>query len=158
VIEHRDQPALTAEATVQVPAEAARQWFLELRDHPERYQFNTHAGFTVTVGSFGEEGSKFQTLERFYKVPFKLSFELTEVGPFHFRFRLQRPALPVWGEYSIERVTEDICKLSLSIGTVTSGTAWLLSLPLVGSGVKGQIQREVEHVKQSMERTAPFRS
>jgi hypothetical protein len=154
--EQRAQPALTAEATVRVPAEAAREWFLALQNHPERYRFSTHAGFAVTAGSFGEEGSKFQTLERFYRVPLRLSFELTEVGTFYFRFRLRRPPLPIWGAYSIARLTEDTCRISLSIGTTASGATWLLSLPLLRGGVKGQIQREVEHVKRSMEGTVPL--
>jgi len=150
----KGEQLLTAQEIVQVPAETARKWFLELQNHPERYQFNTHAGFTVTTGSFGEMGSEFQTLERFYRIPIKLSFELTEVGAFTFRFRLQRPPLPIWGAYAIEPVTEGTCRVSLSIGATASGAAWFLSLPLVRPGIEGQIQREVEHVKRSMERMA----
>jgi hypothetical protein len=94
---------IKAEATVHVHIAQARRWFMELETHPERYQFETHAGFAFTQGRFGEVGARFQTWEQFYGLELKLYFELTDVDDTHFRFRLIRPALAVWGRSSLRR-------------------------------------------------------
>ena len=145
------ESAIKAEETVYVSIAQARQWFLELERHPERYQSETHAGFAFTQGNFGEIGARFQTWEQFYGLKLTLRFELTEVDDKHFRFRLICPALPVWGAFAIEEAPGDNTSFSLTIGGTTRLGAWLLQLPLVRGAVQGQIRGEVEHIKASME-------
>ena len=142
---------ITAEAAVRVDPGQARRWFLELEAHPERYRFDTHAGFAFTRGSFGEIGARFQTRERFFGLRFTLGFELTEVTDAGFRFRLVRPPLPIWGSFSIEPAVGETTDLRLAIGgTLCLGT-WLLRLPVVRGAIRRQIRSEVEHIKASME-------
>jgi len=143
------------EEAVNVSIAQARQWFVELETHPERYQFETHAGFAFVQGNFGEIGARFQTREQFYGLKLTLRFELTEVGDRHFRFRLLRPALPVWGAFVIEEAPGDNTNLSLEIGGITRLGAWFLRFPLVRDAVQGQIRGEVEHIKALMEATYP---
>ena len=142
---------IKAEEKVHVRIAQARQWFVELETYPERYQFATHAGFTFTQGNFGEIGARFQTWEQFYGLKLMLCFKLTEGGDTHFRFRLIRPALPVWGRFVIEEAPGDTTNLSLEIGGTTRPGTWLLRLPLVRDAVRQQIYGEVEHIKASME-------
>jgi len=150
-----ESAVIKAEATLNVSVVQARQWFMELETHPERYQFETHAGFALTRGNFGESGARFQTWERFYGLKLTLRFELIEVGDKHFRFRLIRPAFPVWGAFVIEEAPGENANLSLAIGGTTRLGAWFLRLPLVRGAVQGQIRREVEHIKASMEAIYP---
>jgi hypothetical protein len=142
---------IKTEATLNVRIAQARQWFMELETHPERYQFETHAGFAFTQGGFGEIGARFQTQEQFYGLKLTLRFELTEVGDRHFRFRLIRPALPVWGTFVMEEAPGDNTDLSLEIRGTSRLGAWFLRLPLVRGAVQRQIRGEVEHIKASME-------
>ena len=93
---------LEAKSAVAVSVAQARQWFLDLEAHPERYTLETHAGFAFTQGGFGQVGARFVTWERFYGLRLALHFDLTEVGKQHFRFDLLRPRFPVWGVYAIE--------------------------------------------------------
>jgi len=141
---------VTAETLVQVAAAAARRWFVELETHPERYQFETHAGFKFTRGNFGEIGARFQTREQFCGLPLRLSFELTEVEDARFRFRLTRPPLPVWGAFTIKEAGKETTALCLAIGGTTRLGRWFLRFPPVRSVVRRQIRSEVEHVKASM--------
>jgi hypothetical protein len=141
---------VTAETLVQVDAAAARRWFLELETHPERYRFETHAGFTFTRGNFGEIGARFETREQFCGLPLTLSFELTGVEDTRFRFRLTRPPLPVWGAFTIEEAGGETTLLRLAIGGTTRPGAWFLRFPPIRSAVRRQIRSEVEHIKASM--------
>lgn len=150
-----ESAVIKAEATLDVSVAQARQWFIELETFPERYQFETHAGFAFVQGNFGEIGARFQTREQFYGLKLTLRFELTEVGDRHFRFRLIRPALPVWGAFVIEEAPGDSANLSLEIGGITRPGAWFLQFSLVRDAVQGQIRGEVEHIKASMEATYP---
>jgi hypothetical protein len=146
---------IKAEETVNVRVAQARQWFVELETFPERYQFETHAGFAFTQGNFGEIGAGFQTWEEFYGLKLTLRFELIEVDDRHFRFRLICPALPVWGAFVIEETPGDSTSLSIEIGETTRLGAWFLRLPLVRDAVQRQIRGEVEHIKASMETIYP---
>ena len=150
-----ESAVIKAEATLDVRIAQARQWFMELETFPERYQFKTHAGFAFVQGNFGEIGARFQTWEQFYGLKLTLRFDLTEVGDRHFRFRLIRPALPVWGAFVIEEAPDDSTNLSLEIGGTTRPGTWLLWLPLVRDAVRKQICGEVEHIKASMEAIYP---
>jgi hypothetical protein len=144
---------LSARAVVDVSVEQAREWFLSLKQHPERYQFDTHDGFQFVEGSFGEVGARFMTRERFLFLKLELPFELTEVGDSGFQFRLTRPgSLHVWGRYDIDRAGGGGTALSLVVGSETRvGQVALRAFP-VAAAVQRQIQREVDHVKASMER------
>jgi hypothetical protein len=145
---------ITAQKTVRVSIAQARQWFMELETHPERYRFETHAGFVFDGDSgrgFGEVGARFETRERFYGLPLVLRFELTAVDDNHFRFRLIRPALPVWGAFVLDEADSGITKLGLTIGGMNRLGALLLRLPLIQSAVRRQIRGEVEHIAESME-------
>jgi hypothetical protein len=150
-----ESAVIKAEATLNVSVAQARQWFMELEAHPERYQFETHAGFAFTQGDFGEIGARFQTWEQFYGLRLRLCFELTEVSDKHFRFRLARPALPVWGTFLIEETPGDHANLNLEIGGATRLGVWMLRLPLVRVAVQRQIRGEVKHIKTSMEAICP---
>jgi hypothetical protein len=142
---------LEAETMVAVRVAQARQWFLELEAHPERYKLETHAGFAFTQGSFGQAGARFVTWERFYGLRLALHFELTEVGQRHFRFDLRRPRLPVWGIYVIEEAGGSAIHLALRVGGTSSCGHWFLRRALIRGAIERQIQAEVAHVKASME-------
>ncbi len=147
--------ALEAQTYVEVSQEAARRWFLDLKEHPERYQFDTHAGFTFTQGDFGEVGARFETQERFYGLRLTLRFELTEVGDTEVRFRVLRPPAPIWGAFLLEAEGPQQTLLTLRIGSDNQLGATFLSLPLVRGAVQRQIQAEVDNIRDSMERTQP---
>ncbi len=141
-----------AAAQVNISTSQARQWFLDLRTHPERYQFETHAGFAFTQGNFGEVGARFQTWERFHGLSANLHFELTQTGKSHFRFRLLRPSLPIWCAFRlIERTSDNTTHLRLEVGATTSLGSCFLRLPLIRGTIQRQIQSEVDHIKASME-------
>ena len=142
---------LGAESAVAVSVDQARQWFLELEAHPERYVLNTHAGFAFTQGGFGQTGSRFVTWERFYGLKLALHFELGEVEERRFFFLLRWPPLPIWGAFVIEQVQESVVNLLLQVGGTALVGEWFLKCPLVRSAVGRQIGYEVAHVKASME-------
>jgi hypothetical protein len=142
---------IQAEAVVSVGLARARQWFLDLREHPERYHFETHAGFEFTEGDFGQVGAHFVTRERFYGVRLGLHFELTEVGERHFEFRVIRPSLPIWGAFSLQELDVRETLLCLEVGAIGRAGRWLLDLPGVQGAIGKQIRSEVMHVKASME-------
>ena len=48
-----------AQAEVGVSLAQAQQWFLSLKDYPQRYRFATHEGVTFVAGDFGEVGARF---------------------------------------------------------------------------------------------------
>ncbi len=141
-----------AETSIHVPAEQARQWFLDLQTHPERYTFATHEGFTFTHGDFGEVGARFETRERFFGLRITLRFELTKIQRYQFHFRVLKPALPVWGAFVLEPLGGDKTRLRLEIGSEGRLGTWALNFPLVRRAVQRQIQGEVKHIRASMER------
>lgn len=142
---------LSAKADVHVGRGEARQWFLDLEKHPERYEFATHAGFDFVKGDFGEIGAQFQTEERFFGLRTTLRFELTNVEPYRFHFRLLRPALPIWGIFSLEHISDNQTSVHLEIGSARPLGRSMLNLPLIRPAIQRQIQREVDHIKASME-------
>jgi hypothetical protein len=147
-----ERAILQASTSVNVSAEQARQWFLSLKAHPERYQFETHAGFAFTQGNFGEIGARFQTREQFHGLKINLHFELTETSQSHFRFRLLRPPLPIWCAFRlIEATTDNTTNLHLEVGGIISLGLWFLRLPIIKRTIQKQIQSEVDHIKVSME-------
>jgi hypothetical protein len=147
-----ERAILQATTSVKISTTQARQWFLSLRAHPERYQFETHAGFAFTKGDFGEIGARFQTWEQFHGLEINLHFELTETSESHFRFRLLRPPLPIWCAFRlIEETADNTTNLHLEAGGTTSLGRWFLRLPLVKKTIQKQIQSEVDHIKASME-------
>jgi hypothetical protein len=146
---------LTAATHVPVDLETARAWFLSLQEHPERYTFESHAGFTFTEGDFGEPGARFQTEERFYGLRMTLHFELTDVSDTAFRFELRRPRLPVWGTFHLEPADDAGVNLRLIVGSETKAGATFLTLPLVQGAIRRQIQAEVDHIKASMMSLTP---
>ena len=144
-----ESPIVSAATTINVSDHEARAWFLSLKTHPERYQFETHAGFAFTQGTFGEIGARFETLEAFYGLKIALHFELTDVSESRFRFQLRH--LPVWGAFSIEALAPGSVRLGLDVGANSRFGRVFLRLPLVKSAVRRQIQAEVDNIKASME-------
>jgi hypothetical protein len=144
-------PMLCAETIVSVSVDQARQWFLDLGTHPERYAFETHAGFAFTQGDFGRPQSRFVSWEYFYGVKVSLGFELIEVGHSHLRFRLLRPPLPIWGAFVLEDAGGRATKVTLQIGGTARLGEWFLSCPLFRGAIERQIRGEVGHIKASME-------
>jgi hypothetical protein len=144
---------LEAKARANVSKESARQWFMELETHPERYEFATHAGFEFIDGNFGEIGAQFQTEEKFIGLRIRLRFELTDVNDDQFNFQVLRPNLPIWGTFSLERVSEHQTNVYLHIGSDRPFGSFVLNFPLISLAIQRQIQREVDHIKSSMEKT-----
>jgi hypothetical protein len=145
---------LKATATIQVPIEAARAWFLSLAEHPERYQFESHKGFVFTQGEFGEPGARFQTEEFFHGVKITLKFELTEVTERRFTFVVTSPTRGIWGYFALETVQaqgKPATRLWLVVGSDQRVQRAILSFPLVRNAVQQQIQGEVDHIKDSIE-------
>ncbi len=145
---------LSVETVVDVPPAAARNWFLSLSEHPERYRFDTHQGFEFEQGRFGEVGARFRTRERFLCLSLELWFELVEVGEDVFAFRLIKPfSLGIWGRFEIDGREEAQSVLALRIGAETRGGQLFLRVYPVAAAIHRQICREVGHIRQSMERT-----
>ena len=144
---------LEARTAVSIGADLVRQWFEELETFPERYQFETHAGFVFTSGTFAQVGACFRTREQFYGVPIVLHFELTEVSEYQFTFRLIRPALPVWGAFLIQQEADDTTVLSLVVGETARQAAWFLRVPFIRAAVERQICGEIANIKSSIEST-----
>ena len=144
-------PVLIAEILVPVPMDFAMAWFLALADHPERYAFESHAGFAFTRGEFGEPGARFQTEERFAGfVKLVLRFELAEVGDRRFVFRLLSPPRNIWGCFELEPASQNTTHLRLAVGSDRSFQRRLLRLPPVRGAVQHQIAGEVAHISESM--------
>lgn len=150
---------LTASTETAAAPEEVRRWFLSLREHPDRYQSQTHGGFVFTEGSFGEAGAHFETREQLAGIPVRLRFELTAVEDRHFAFRLLSPLLAVWGAFRIEPAEQGGSLLFLLIGGENRSAERILRLPVVRGAVREQIQREVSHIQSSVDRmqgaTAP---
>jgi hypothetical protein len=146
-------PAIvSAQTTVNVTVPQARDWFLALKDHPERYRFATHEGFQFVEGNFGQVGARFKTRERFYCLKLELLFELTEVNETGFRFQLIRPAWSrVWGAFIIQELTPELISLRLDIGSTTQSGGTLLKFYPLTAAICRQITGEVNHIKASME-------
>jgi hypothetical protein len=144
---------LSVQADADVPVEAARDWFLSLEEHPERYAFETHDGFEFVEGGFGEIGARFRTRERFLFLKLELLFELGKVEENAFWFWLVRPSSPgVWGKFEIGEDGEGHSTLTLSIGSETRVGQILLRFSPAATLIHGQISDEVEHIRRSMER------
>lgn len=142
---------ITAETIISVNLEDARAWFFSLKEHPERYEFATHDGFEFVQGDFGEVGARFETRERFFGLRITLRFELTELDATHFCFRLIKPSFPIWGAFVLEDEAAHITRLRLEIGALSPFGGFFLRFPLVRQAIRRQIEREVEHVRASME-------
>jgi hypothetical protein len=146
-----EKPVLRAETRIAVSPEQARAWFLSLADHPERYEFDSHAGFTFTEGQFGEPGARFETTERFYGLTQTLKFELEDVAGDRFSFRLLEPVSAIWGYFELQPAGSGHTRLVLAIGSERRLHRGFLKLPLIHGAVRQQIEGEVAHIKQSME-------
>lgn len=150
---------LCAQADVEVPMETAREWFLSLEEHPERYRFDTHEGFEFLEGGFGEVGARFRTRERFLFLKLELVFKLAEVDERAFSFWLARPScIGVWGRFEIEKGSAGHSRVSLHIGSETRLGQLLLRFFPVATAIHRQICEEVRHIKQSMEAAGAARS
>jgi hypothetical protein len=143
---------ISAEREVKVSVDQARDWFLSLEEHPERYRFATHEGIEFMGGNFGDVGARFRTREKFYFLKLELLFELVGVDETSFRFRLIRPAwMDVWGMFSMRELSPETVILRLEIGSDTRrGQLWLKISP-VAAAIRRQITGEVVHIKESME-------
>lgn len=141
---------LRAEAVAPVSSRQAKEWFLSLGEHPERYRFETHEGFSFTRGSFAEIGARFETREAFGGLRIKLRFELTEVGETAFTFRQYAPIPGVWGRFSIMPTESGETRIRLSIGGENWLARMLLKLPVISLAVKRQIRAEVQHIAHAM--------
>ena len=144
---------ISAEKEVSVPVDGARDWFLSLEEHPERYRFATHEGIEFAGGNFGDVGARFKTRETFYFLKLELLFELVDVDESSFRFRLIRPAwMDVWGMFSVRESGPGSVVLRLEIGSNTRrGQRWLKLSP-VAATIRRQIMGEVDHIGESMEK------
>lgn len=146
-----ERVVVRASTGVGVSPDQLREWFLSLGEHPERYAFGTHGGFAFIEGSFGQEGARFETRERFAGVQIRLRFRLTEIGQDRFAFRLLQPPLGVEGIFEMAPAQEEGSRLSLLVGSKSSWTRAFLRLPIIHGAVLNQIRREVTHVRESAE-------
>ncbi len=145
---------ISVEREVNVSVDRARDWFLSLEEHPERYRFATHEGIEFAGGNFGDVGARFRTREKFYFLKLELPFELVDVDESSFRFRLIRPAwMDVWGMFSMQEPGPGKITLRLEIGSGTRRGQWWLKFSPVATAIRQQITGEVEHIKESMETT-----
>ncbi len=143
---------VSAEREVNVSVNQARDWFFALKDHPDRYRFETHLGIEFIRGDFGLVGSRFKTRERFYFLEIELYFELAGVDDRSFRFRLvSLPWAGIWGGVRVEERGPHTVMLCLEIGSTRPVGRALLRFYPVETAVRRQITREVEHIKASME-------
>jgi hypothetical protein len=148
------RPVIRAQQEVNVSIDQAREWFLSLQDHPERYRFDTHQGVEFLQGTFGEVGTRFKTREKFGFLIIALQYELTEADADSFGFRLTSlPWFHIWGGFKIRQLDARRVLLSLEIGAARSlGRSFLTFYP-IRAAVDEQLHREVAHIKQSMEST-----
>jgi hypothetical protein len=146
------QPSISAQQEVDVTIDEARNWFLSLKDHPERYRFETHMGIEFLEGTFGEAGARFKTREKFLFLTTDLRYELVEVDERSFAFRLlNMPWFHIWGVFRVKERNAHSVLLALEIGASQSlGRSFLAFYP-VQNAVNEQVHREVAHIKQSME-------
>ena len=145
---------ISVEREVNVSVDRARDWFLSLEEHPERYRFATHEGIVFAGGNFGNVGARFKTREKFYFLKLELLFELVDVDENSFRFRLVRPAwMDVWGRFSVWELRPGSVIMRLEIGSDTRRGQWWLKFSPVAATIRQQITREVDHIKESMEAT-----
>jgi hypothetical protein len=146
-------PALiSAQREVGVSIDEARDWFLSLKDHPERYRFETHLGLEFIRGDFGQPGARFKTREKFYSLRLELLFELVEVDERVFRFRVvSLPRLNIWGAFHVEGLRPEAVRLRLEIGSNSTLGRALLGFYPAETAIRRQITREVEHIQESME-------
>ncbi len=145
------KPVLSAATEIPVGKDRVRAWFLSLADHPERYTFESHAGFTFTQGAFGEPGARFQTTERFQGISVTLKFELLEVQEDRFVFHLRKPMRSIWGFFELtEGAQEKTTRLQLAVGSDRPLQRRFLQLPGVRGAVETQITREVANIKRSI--------
>jgi hypothetical protein len=146
-----NDPVLVAETLVSVPVDFAKAWFLALADHPERYAFDSHAGFVFTQGAFGEPGARFQTEERFAGlVKLVLRFELSQVEAHRFDFNVLSPTRDIWGYFELQPTSRNTTRLRLAVGSDRSFQRRLLELPPVRGAVQHQIEGEITHIGESM--------
>jgi hypothetical protein len=146
------QTIISAEREVNVSVNQARDWFFALKDHPDRYRFETHLGIEFIRGDFGQVGSRFKTRERFYVLEIDLHFELAGVDERSFRFRLvSLPWAGIWGAFRVEELGPHTVMLCLEIGSTRPVGRALLRFYPVETAIRRQITREVAHIAASME-------
>ena len=145
------EPVLTTKAEIHADLPRVRQWFLQLSEHPKRYAFESHGGFTFTDGAFGEPGARFETKERFLCIRQTLKFLLTEVGDTFFRFELRKPIDGIWGRFVLDACSPAVTELRLEVGANSRVKRVFLTLPVISYAVRSQIQDEVSHIKSSVE-------
>ncbi len=145
------EPVLSAESLIDVSFDQARAWFLSLSNHPERYAFESHKGFTFTEGRFGEPGARFETEEIFLGLKVTLKFELTDVSDDQFSFSVLSPTRGAWGYFRLESQGNDTTRLILAVGSDQAPTRLVLRAPVVHGAIQHQIGSEVDHIKRSME-------
>jgi len=144
---------ISTEREVNVSVDHAREWFLSLEEHPERYRFATHEGIEFAGGNFGDVGARFRTREKFYFLKLGLLFELIDINESSFRFRLVKPAwMDVWGMFSMQESGPGRVILRLEIGSDTRRGQWWLKFSPVAAAIRQQLTGEVEHIKESMEK------
>lgn len=145
-------PVLSIRAGVGVTLEQARDWFLSLREHPERYRFATHEGFVLTEGDFGRPGARFYTIERFGGLRRRLEFVLSAVGDTWFEFTLLKPLNgQIVGAFLLSPGDSATTTLTLRVGARTAWSACLLRFAPVRIAVTRQVVAEIRHIKASME-------
>lgn len=144
-------PVISVRTEVGVTLEQARDWFLSLREHPERYRFATHEGFVFTEGDFGRPGARFYTVERLGGLRRRLEFMLSAVGDTWFEFTLLKPLNgQVVGVFLLSPGDSATTTLALRVGARTAWGAHLLRFAPIRIAVTRQIAAEIRHIKASM--------
>lgn len=142
---------IVATTTVQAPQPTARSWFLALKDHPEYYQFNTHAGFEILTGDFGEVGSQFRTREILGGIPTTLNFTLDKVDKDYFRFQVRGVPLKIWGQFTLTARPDQTTELSLTVGSDMALGRATLRFPPLRQAIQRQIQGEINHIQRAIQ-------
>ncbi len=145
------RPGIVSRVSIKVSPAQARAWFLSLADHPERYRFDTHKGFSFSQGRIGEVGARFETEEIFSGLRLRLRFEVVRVTADQFCFVLLAPLSAIWGRFRLTPQGTNQTELQLEVGSSHITRRLILTCPVVRTAIQHQIDRETAHIKGSME-------
>jgi hypothetical protein len=86
------QPSIAASTTINADSAQILETFTQITLNPKLYQMDTHSGVFVVKGELDQEGSIFETREKFLGIQLRLRFKVIEIQkPNYFLFELIRP-------------------------------------------------------------------
>jgi hypothetical protein len=145
-------------ANIRSTREEFLNFFKKLLKDPTLYQFSTHKGFIPIEGPINKVGSKFKTEETFAGVKIVLFFETTRIDEnSHFEFKLIEPfkSAKIIGRF-LYKIQDEMINLNLTISSNAKSffekiAASLVFFTPIRLLVRNQINKEVLHIKESVE-------